>query len=242
MQYEPPLIHGILERRYKRFLADVRLDTGERITVHCANSGRMTTCNEPGRPVALSDAQNPRRKLRYTWEMIHMGDAWVGVHSALSNRIIAEAVAAGRIAELPPGPTLRREVAYGEGRRSRVDLVLEPAEGPPCYVEVKHSTLRVGDHAAFPDAVSTRGQKHIEDLMHVAQDGARAVLVFAVGRADCHRFRPADEIDPDYGALLRQATGKGVEVLAYRLRFDPAGVTVEDRLPVDWDVRPPAAA
>jgi len=235
MNFDPPLIPATLIKRYKRFLADVELENGEIITVHCPNSGAMTTCAEPGRPVLISDSQNPKRKLRYTFEMIRMGRTWVGVNTMNPNRAVEGFIRAGKIPQLVGYGTLRREVKYGQGGRSRIDLLLTdcPEGRPDCYVEIKNSTLRDGRHAAFPDGVTVRGRKHLNDLAGVVQAGGRGVIFFFIGRADCHRFRPADEIDPAYGETLRRVRLEGVEILAWRMRFNPQGVRLVDRLPVD---------
>ena len=226
------MLHGTLLRRYKRFLADVELEDGRKLTVHCPNSGSMKSCCEPGRPVVLSDSNNPKRKLRYTWELIQIGRTWVGVHSAKSNHFMARFIAAGVIPELAGYDELRREVIYGEGGRSRVDLALQSQGRPRCVIEIKHSTMRVGRFAAFPDAVTARGRKHLEDLQWAVKQGDRAVMLFVVGRDDCEEFRPADEIDPAYGEALRNAIDVGVEVLAYRLKFRIDSVELLDRLPL----------
>ncbi len=236
MKFDLPLHQGVLIRRYKRFLADVRLQDGTELTVHCPNSGAMTSCSEPGRPVIISDSQNPKRKLRFTWEMIQMPDAWVGVNTANPNRAVAGFIEAGQIPELVGYRGLRREVKYGREGRSRIDILLEDAEHerPRCFVEIKNTTLRSGEHAAFPDAVTTRGLKHLEELEDVVANGDRGVIFFFVGREDCLRMRPADEVDPAYAQALRRVAGSGVEVLAYRMSFDPErGIRLLDRAPVD---------
>ncbi|MDA8017383.1 MAG: DNA/RNA nuclease SfsA [Thermoanaerobaculia bacterium] len=235
MRLPDDLIEGRLIRRYKRFLADVELATGETITVHCANSGSMKGCSEPGRPVLISDSRNPKRKLRHTLEMIRMGRTWVGVNTANPNRAVAAWIENGRIAELAGYPYQRREVPYGENDRSRIDVLLEDPDGgrPRCWVEIKNTTWRVGEHAAFPDAVTTRGQKHLRELAGVVEQGERGVMFFFVGRADCTRFRPADEIDPDYGRILRSVVEKGVEPIAFRMRFTRQRIELMERIPVD---------
>lgn len=235
MTFDRPLLPATLIKRYKRFLADVELENGEVITVHCPNSGAMTTCAEPGRPVLISDSQNPKRKLRYTFEMIRMGRTWVGVNTMNPNHAVEGFIRAGKIPELKGYASLKREVKYGEEGRSRIDLLLtDGAEGiPPCYVEVKNSTLKDGEHAAFPDGVTERGRKHLNDLAQVVKEGNRGVIFFFIGRADCHRFRPADEIDPAYGETLRRVMQEGVEALAYRMRFNRRRIQLVDRLPVD---------
>ena len=219
MRFTKPMRQGVLIRRYKRFLADVELEDGEVLTVHCPNSGAMTTCSEPGRPVWISDSENPKRKLRYTLEMIRMGRTWVGVNTANPNRAVEGFVQRQRIPELAGYPPPRREVPYGEGKRSRIDLLLEDDGKPNVYIEIKNTTLKDGQHVAFPDAVTERGRKHLEDLAAVAAEGHRGVIFFFVGRADCHRFRPADEVDPAYGETLRRVAAQGVEILAWRMRF-----------------------
>jgi sugar fermentation stimulation protein A len=236
------LLRGTLIRRYKRFLADVELDDGTVVTALCPNTGRMTSCSEPGRLVLLSDSGNPQRKHPLTWEMIRMGRTWVGVNTGRPNGAVAHFVRQGRIPELAGYREMRREVPYGEGRRSRIDLLLTGGEDGrrSCWVEVKNSTLRVrspGDGrrgtAAFPDAVTERGRKHLLDLAGVVERGERGVIFFFVGRADCHAFRPADEIDPAYGETLRRVAASGVEILAYRIRFSTRRLELLERLPVD---------
>jgi sugar fermentation stimulation protein A len=233
--YPSGLLAGTLVRRYARFLADVRLASGDVVTAHCPNSGSMATCCEVGARVLISPATGKGRRLAFTWEQIEVGRKWVGIHSARSNAIVAHFLGAGQIAELRGYTEVLREVRYGEGGRSRVDLVLKQTRAAPCYVEVKHSTMRVGRHAAFPDAKSERARKHLEDLEREARRGARAVIFFAVGRPDCARFRPADEVDPAYGTALRAAAKAGVEVLAYRFAFGPDGAHLRGRLPVDLE-------
>lgn len=241
MHLPQPLISATLIQRYKRFLADVVLEDGTELTVHCPNSGAMTSCSEPGRPVLISDSGNPKRKLRHTLEMIRMGRTWVGVNTQRPNHAVAHFIQGGKITELKGYEALRKEVRYGQEGRSRIDILLrDPAAVlPDCYVEVKNSTYRTRTDisrqftAAFPDAVSERGRKHLQDLHGVVQQGSRGVIFFFIGRADCQRFRPADEVDPAYGETLREVAEQGVEILAYRMRFSPRRVTLVDRLPVD---------
>ncbi len=243
MKFTREMIPATLLRRYKRFLADVELTDGTVLTVHCPNPGRMTSCGEPGRPVWISDSQSsvraplarPKRKLRYTLEMIRMGRTWVGVNTANPNPAVADFIRRGRIPELSGYAEVKPEVTAGD---SRIDLRLRDdaqlADGrPDCWVEIKSSTLRVDEHAAFPDAVTERGRKHLLALANLVAGGARGVIFYFVGRADCRRFRPADEIDPAYGAALRTAVDAGVEPLAYRMRFSRRRIELVDRLPVD---------
>lgn len=235
MRYDEPLIEGVLIRRYKRFLADVILADGSKHTVHCANPGSMKACSEPGRPVLLSKSSRKERKLRHTLEMIRMGRTWVGINTARPNAWVAELIRLGKISELRDYGAIRREVTVGEEARSRIDLLLSDPDGErrDCYVEIKNATYRVGDFAAFPDAVTERGRKHLRELIALVEAGQRAVMFFFVGRADCRRLRPADEIDPAYGETLRAAVAAGVEVLAYKARFSLRGVALVGRLPIE---------
>ncbi len=227
----PGLVRGTLVRRYKRFLADVVLDGGEAVTAHCPNTGTMASCCESGRTVYLSRADNPRRKLGYTWEMIEMPGSLVGVNTALPNRLVAHALGWGRIPELAGYRDTRREVPYGGG--SRIDLLLTGDGRPPCYVEVKNCTLVRRGLALFPDAVTARGAKHLRELARVVAGGDRGVMFYFVQRMDADRFGPADGIDPGYGAALREAAAVGVEVLAYDVAIDLRGIRLRRRLHVE---------
>ncbi len=230
MRLQGPLHRGRLLRRYKRFLADVRLDDGRELTVHCPNSGSMAGIAREGAPVLVSDSGNPKRKLRFTLERVRPGRAWVGVNTMLPNRLAREAVERGRIAELRGYPTVRSEVRLGE--RSRIDLSLEAPDRPRCWVEVKNTTLRDGRVARFPDAVTERGRKHLRELADAVARGDRAVMLFVVNRADCDAMGPADGFDPDYGRELRRVAGRGVELLAYRVALRGASATLRTPLPV----------
>ncbi|GMV81322.1 MAG: hypothetical protein AMXMBFR7_25060 [Planctomycetota bacterium] len=234
MQFPLPLVHGTLIKRYKRFLADVTLADGAVVTAHCPNSGSMKACAEPGRPVFLSDhGLDTARKLRYTWEAIRMGRTWVGVNTMNPNRVVHEALGAGRIPELSGYAQARREVVYGPQGRSRIDVLLTGhASKPDCYVEVKNTTMREGEACLFPDAVTERGRKHLEDLAREVKLGRRAAIFFFVGRGDVAWMGPADGIDPAYGKALRKAVAQGVEALAYRARVTPAGIELEHRVDV----------
>ena len=227
----PELIRGTLIRRYKRFLADVQLENGETVTAHCPNSGSMQACCQPGRPVYLSQHDNPKRKLKYTWELIHMPDSLVGVNTQVPNRLTAHAIASGDVSELAGYETVRREVKVGE--RSRIDIQLASPDRRPCYVEVKNCTLVADGLATFPDAVTVRGQKHLKELQHLAAAGFRCAMFFLIQRMDARRFAPADHIDPEYGRLLRQAAQNGVDVLVYDVRIDLAGIRLNASVPYD---------
>lgn len=228
MEFSTPLVSGTLVCRYKRFLADVRLDTGELVTAHCANTGRMLTCSGSGWRVALSESDNPCRRLRYTWEMVHNGRCWIGVNTHMANRLAVEGIRSGTIAELTGYDILRTERPYGTG--SRVDILLE-REGAQCYVEVKNVTLVTDDGCyAFPDAVTERGKKHLAELAGCVAAGHRAVMLYVIQRADGVRFRPAYEVDPSYCSALAMACSQGVEVLSYRAEVSPSGICVRERV------------
>ncbi len=236
MKFPEPLMEGRLIRRYKRFLADVDLGTGAgvvTVTAHCPNTGSMLGCAAPGSRVWLSRSGNADRKYALTWELVEVAPGVLaGVNTGRTNRLVEEAIAAGLIAELAGYGRLRREVRYGtEG--SRIDLLLEAEDRPPCYVEVKNVTAAVEDGIAlFPDAVSARGAKHLREMMEVVRAGARAVLVFCAQRNDAREVRPADAIDPAYGRTLREALAAGVEAVAYRAEVAPTHVQVQERVPV----------
>jgi sugar fermentation stimulation protein A len=229
MRFSTRLIRGTLVQRYKRFLADVRLADGQIVTAHCTNTGSMMGCKEPGSTVYISRSDKEGRKLAYTWEMLQVNRAWVGINTMHPNRLIAEAVEAGTIPELIGYDTVRREVVTRPG--TRLDLCLEGRNGL-CFVEVKNVTLAVNGVAAFPDAVSERGTKHLKELMRLRRKGHRAAVVFVIQRQDCHSFRPADEIDAEYGRWLRKALKAGVEALPYRARVTWREIVLTDRLPM----------
>lgn len=223
---------GRLLRRYKRFLADVETREGEALTVHCPNPGSMLGLLKRGAAVRCSTSANPARKLRHTLEMIRIGRTWVGVHTGRANAVAAEALRAGAIPELAGYRRLRPEVTLERG--SRIDFVLEEEArgGPPCVLEVKSVTLAEGAMARFPDSVTERGRRHAELLGRLAAQGRRAALLFVVQRADCVAVEPADDIDPAYGAALREAASQGVLLRAVGARVTPTAIRVERALPV----------
>ena len=212
----PPLYPGILLKRYKRFFADIQMASGDVVTAHCPNTGPMTGVCTPGSPVQLSKSDNPSRKLPYTWEMIQVYDnepTWVGVNTALPNRIIKLALEKFLFPELGSYQRIRPEVPYGQDKKSRVDFLLTGSDSnQSIYLEVKSTTWAQGHLALFPDTETTRGQKHLRELMGILLQGARAVLVFFVNRCDCNCFAPGDSADPIYGQLLREAISQGLEV------------------------------
>ena len=225
----PPLIPGTLVRRYKRFLADIELEDGSTITAHCPNSGSMKGCANPGSRVYISRSPNPARKYPFTWELVEADGFWAGINTGLPNHLVREAIESGAVIELQGYETIRPEVAYGE--HSRIDLLLE-SPSQRCFVEVKNVTLVEAEQALFPDAVTTRGQKHLNELMRVVREGDRGVIFFTVQRGDGTSVSPADAIDPEYGRLLRLAMKSGVEALAYRALVTPEEILLTERLPV----------
>jgi sugar fermentation stimulation protein A len=226
----PPLIQGTLIRRYKRFLADVRLRNGRVAVAHCPNSGSMLACSEPGRSVYLSRHDNPKRRLRYTWELIEMPTSLVGVNTMVPNRLVKAAILAGRIDRLTGYERVRSEVAYGTN--SRIDLLLENGS-LRCFVEVKNCTLVTDGGASFPDAITTRGLKHLKELQAQVRSGDRSVMFYLIQRMDAGLFRPADHIDPAYGKELRRAIRNGVEVMAYDVAIDLKGIEINRKIPFD---------
>ncbi len=229
MKFPDPLIRGRLLRRYKRFLSDVELASGEQVVAHCANPGSMLGLAEPGSEVCLSPSRNPERRLKYSWELVAAGGGLVGINTSHPNGIVAEALAGGKIPELAGYRNLRREVRYG--RNSRIDVLLEQDGRPPCYVEVKNVTLKRGAEAAeFPDAVTQRGAKHLAELAGMARSGARAVMFFLVQRGDCERLEIAGDIDPDYQSAFIAALADGVEAICYDCDVDPEAIELNRSL------------
>jgi sugar fermentation stimulation protein A len=224
----PELIPGKLLKRYKRFLVDVKLETGEIVTAHCPNTGSMKGCCEPGRPVYLSLHDNPNRKYKYTWELIAMPTSLVGVNTLVPNRLVYKAIAQKRIPELSGYDIIQREVKISA--HSRIDLMLTGRNGDHCYVEIINCTLVTEGIAQFPDAVTTRGLKHITDLEKLADDGHRCMMFYFIQRMDAQVSRPADHIDPQYGRGLRQAVKNGIEVLAYDVRIDMQDIELNQNI------------
>lgn len=226
------MIEGRLLRRYKRFLADVELLDGRQVTAHCPNTGSMKHCAEPGSRVWLMDSGNPKRKYPLGWELVEIDQQFLCcINTGRANKLIKEAIVAGVVAELQGYDHIRQEVKYGEN--SRIDLLLETDNRPPAYVEIKNLTLLEDNGwGSFPDAVTTRGAKHLKELMMMVEQGYRAVMLFCVPHAGIRQVRPADEIDPVYGQLLRQAEKAGVEVLAYGATLTESEVKITHPLPI----------
>ena len=219
--FNSPLASGTLIKRYKRFLADVELEDGSIITAHCPNTGRMTTCAEPGWKVMLSDSENPKRKHRCTWELVHNGTCWICVNTGRANEMAFEAVSSGVIPELAGYAEVLREQKFGN---SRFDLLLRDGNRL-CYVEVKNVTLLMDDGCyAFPDAVTERGRKHLLELVDVVKASHRAAMLYVIPRSDGTAFRAAREIDPAYADALDVAVAAGVEVYAWQADVSPGGI------------------
>ena len=235
MKFDPSLESGTLIKRYKRFLADVRLTNGDQITIHCPNTGSMKNCLSEGSSCWFSHSDNPRRKYPCTWEIATTPTGFLaGVNTGRANALVKEAIESGTIAELQGYRSLRTEVKYG-AENSRIDLLLEahPQHGEQrCYVEVKNVTLDMGNGLGlFPDSVSTRGSKHLRELAAVAEQGDRAVLLYCVQHSGIERVMPADDIDPEYGRTLRMAMAAGVEVLAYRAKLSADEIVLTEAVP-----------
>ena len=234
MQFDPPLLPATLIKRYKRFLTDAELADGNTVVAHCPNTGSMLNCMEVGGRIWLQPSNDPKRKLKYSWRLSEIGGELIGIHSALANQLVSEALAAERIAELVEYTTVKPEVKVAN---SRIDFKLSAAERIDAFVEVKSVTLCQGDGLGqFPDAVTERGQKHLRELMALVAQGHRGVLLLVAQHSGIRHFSPADTIDPEYGRLLRQAVQEGVELLVYGCRFSqcgdiPGGIELGDRLP-----------
>jgi sugar fermentation stimulation protein A len=232
VRYPLPLQPGTLIRRYQRFLADVSLPDGSLITVHVPNTGSLRGCCESGLKVWLLDSGNSERKYRFTWEQVEVNGGRVGINTHRANALVEEALKARLIPELAVYSERRAEVRFGE-ENSRVDWLLSEKGQPLCYVEVKNVTTALGDGvAAFPDAVTTRGTKHLRELMRMVGTGHRAAVVFCVQRSDCEQVIPADAIDPQYGLAMREAMAAGVCFYALEARLDSAVAELWRGLPV----------
>jgi sugar fermentation stimulation protein A len=234
MKFPSPLLRGRLVKRYKRFLADVRLDTGELITATCPNTGSMMGLAVPGAVVWLSSSTSPTRKYPHTWELVEAdlgrGPALVGINTNHPNRIVADAIAAGEIPEVAGFASLKREVKYGLA--SRVDILLEDPRKGLAYVEVKNVHLsRQTGLAEFPDSVTERGVKHLVELSAMVAAGHRAVMLYLIQRADAEHFALAGDIDPRYAAAFAAARTAGVEAIAYACNLTPDEITIARAVP-----------
>jgi sugar fermentation stimulation protein A len=233
MKFEQTLIQGNLIKRYKRFLADVRLSNGNIITCHCPNSGSMKTCIGEDWPVLLSKSDNPTRKYPHTWEMVHNGQCWIGINTHLANTIAFEAISDKTITELQGYEIIEREKKYGQN--SRIDILLHNGKDK-CYVEVKNVTLVEEDgYYRFPDSVTSRGLKHLHELHKIVKNGGRAVMLYVIQRSDGTIFKAADHIDPEYARVLKIVYQNGVEILPYLADVNPEGIRIIKKVEFSLD-------
>ncbi len=233
MQFENETLEAVILRRYKRFLSDVKLANGQIITAHIANTGSMESCWGPNWKVLLTKSNNPKRKLSHSLELTHNGVSWIGINTSRTNAIAHEAISKGIIPELDDYQKITREVTIG---KSRIDLLLEK-QNEKCYVEVKNVTLKSNDGIArFPDSVSERGVKHLEELIGIKEDGHRAVMLFIIQREDIEIFAPAYIIDPVYSLMLKMAQESGVEILAYQCKMSSKEIVVNKKTPVVFEI------
>lgn len=234
MKFERTLESGVLIKRYKRFLADIERESGEMITIHCPNTGSMLNCNTPASQVWFSHSDNPKRKYPHTWELVAVANGHLAcINTLRANHLVKSALANNGIKELQGYGNIRSEVRYGQ-ENSRIDLLLEDhPHRPECYVEIKSVTLGLEKGIGlFPDAVTTRGARHLRELMEMKACGKRAVLFFCVMHSGIREVRPADQIDPNYGQLLRQAMKNGVEVIAYGTKISPKELILNNSVSV----------
>lgn len=229
MKFEKSLIHGRLIKRYKRFLADVKLDNGDKITAHCTNSGSMKSCLENDAEVYLSPVDDPNRKTKFTWEMIKINGDWVGINTGNPNKIAYEAIKNEEIDKLKGYTEVQREVKFDD---SRFD-VMAKNDKETCFIEVKNVTYKKGDYALFPDAVTTRGKKHLETLIKVKKQDMRAVMLYIIQRADVSVFAPAKEIDPEYAKTLKKAFESGVEIIPMQVKVTPEKIELIKEMPFE---------
>lgn len=227
MKFSQKLVRGKLVKRYKRFLADVELESGEVVTAHCPNSGRMIGLDEPGFSVWMSEKNG---NLKYGLELVNTGNTLVGINTMHPNKIVSEAIAENKIPELAGYSSLRREVKYG--KNSRIDILLEAESKKPCYVEIKNVHLKRGQHAEFPDAVSERAAKHMRELEEMVKQGHRAVVFFLCQRSDSEKFMVAKDIDPAYNEAFLTAMKAGVEAVCYSCALSPEEISLEKRIEI----------
>ncbi|ASB49183.1 DNA/RNA nuclease SfsA [Alkalitalea saponilacus] len=227
MIFQQKLVHGTLIKRYKRFLADIKLDSGEIVTAHCTNSGSMKSCLEEGAEVYISPVTDPKRKTRFTWEMIKINGDWVGINTSHPNKIAYDAILKREIPGLDSYTSVRREVKFDE---SRLDILAEN-DHEKCAIEVKNVTMKDGDFARFPDARTERGLKHLHTLIRLKKEGFRVAMVYIIQRQDVSIFGPAHEIDPEYSNTLILAEKEGVEIFPVQVKVEPERIVVDRVLP-----------
>lgn len=229
MKFDKNLVHGRLIKRYKRFLADVTLDNGEIVTAHCTNSGSMKSCLEENAEVYLSPVNDPKRKTKFTWEMIKINKDWVGINTGNPNKLAFDAVKNDEIEKLKGYTDVKREVKFDD---SRFD-VMAKNDSETCFIEVKNVTLKEGNYALFPDAVTSRGKKHLETLAKVKEKGMRAVMLYIIQRTDVEIFAPAKDIDPEYAESLKKVYQKGVEIIPIQAKVTPQKIELIKELPFE---------
>ena len=231
MEFLPTLVRGILIKRYKRFLADVALDSGEEVTAHCVNTGAMLGIKDPGTVVYLSHNPSPTRKLAYTYEMAAVEGTLVGTNIAHPNQLVHGALLAQKLVPFENYGTVKREAKIHE--KTRLDFLLTEAGLPDCYVEVKNVHYKDGPVARFPDSVTTRGAKHMAELLALKNQGHRCAVVYVIQRDDCTGFGLASAIDPAYATATLKAHQGGVELYAYSCHLTPNSITLAHLLPLD---------
>ncbi|HSF95760.1 MAG TPA: DNA/RNA nuclease SfsA [Thermohalobaculum sp.] len=232
MDFATPLLPGRLIRRYKRFLADIELADGRTVTAHCANPGAMLGLNMPGLEVWVEPNDDPKKKLKFGWRLVRTGGHWVGIDTAIPNRVVGDALRQGMVPELAGYTDVRPEVRYGE--KSRVDYLLTGEGLPDAYVEVKNVHLMRQDGLAeFPDSVTARGARHLDELASMVAAGHRAVMLYCIQRTDCRRMALAGDLDPGYAAAYARARAAGVEAVAWACAITPEGITLDRPVPID---------
>ena len=233
MNFKMPLIKGKLIKRYKRFFADIELDNGEIITSHCPNTGSMVAIDTPGLEAWVSPVDpESTRKLRYTWEMVLVDGNYVGVNTNRPNELVEEAILNNSIPELASYTQYKREVKYGDN--SRIDFLLGGNGIKPCYLEIKNVHLKRDDHAKFPSSVTSRGSKHMSELINMVQNGFDAMVIYVVQREDCDYFSVAGDIDPNYATMMHKSHESGVKHLCYSCKISPLGVYIEKHTQIIW--------
>lgn len=229
MKFDSPLVHGYLIKRYKRFLADIRLDDDSVITAHCTNSGSMKSCIEENAEVYLSPVNDPKRKTRFTWEMIKINGKWVGINTSNPNKLAYQAVIENKIKKLAGYTTIKAETTFED---SRFDLYMENMY-EKCFVEIKNVTYKEGDYALFPDAVTERGTKHLNGLIRAKKQGYRAAMLYIIQRTDVKVFAPAKDIDPEYAKALKKAYKAGVEIIPVFAKVTPEEIKLTKEIPFE---------
>ena len=228
----PKLLIGVLIKRYKRFLADVKLiESGRTVTAHCPNSGSMKGCASPGSQVFLSESDNPKRKLKYTWELVKVPGTMIGINTQIPNKLVKQSIEAGLIKELSGYDHIKPEIKTSD--HTRLDLLLTKITGEKCYVEIKNCTLVENNIAMFPDAITIRGQKHLDELEKLVSKGHRGVIFYLIQRMDAREFRPADMIDKVYAEKLKKAAANGVEIITRDTMIDTQAISIGKSIPVN---------